>query len=77
MFKKLALKITAEELKILSQFFVDISKAILGVPVVAYFISGISPILLITGFILDFIVVILCLFIAFKLGRIAKRRQDG
>ncbi|MBI4038869.1 hypothetical protein HY384_02825 [Candidatus Daviesbacteria bacterium] len=77
MVNKLLTKLTTEELKILSQFFIDVAKGVLGVPIIAYFISGISQIALLLGFMLDLVIVTTCVILAFKLGRVAKRRQNG
>jgi len=66
--------LSSEELEILSNFLIEVAKGILGVPIVVYFISGFSTLALILGFVLDLIVVIICLSGAIKVRRMAKRR---
>lgn len=77
MFKKLLSKLTADELTILSKFLIDVAKGVLGVPIIAYFISGFSRVTLVLGFMLDLVIVILSVMLSFKIGRMAKRRQNG
>lgn len=66
---------TMEELDVLSKFLIDVAKGVLGVPLVVYFLTGFSGTILVIGFVLDLILVILFLTVAFKLGRISKRRK--
>ena len=77
MVQKLLNRLHPSELATLSQFFIDVAKGILGVPIVVYFISGFSAIVLLVGLVLDLILVILFLSLAFKLARVAKRRNNG
>lgn len=69
-------KLNADELEILSKFIIDIAKGIIGVPIVVYFVSDFSIIVLTQIFMIDLITVTSFLSVAFKLRRLAKRRKS-
>ncbi len=68
-------KFNADELKIFSNFLIDVAKGILGVPLIAYFLKDFSPIAIGAVFMVDFIIVILLLATAIYLHRVAKERN--
>lgn len=77
MLRKLVRKLDAEELLMLSKFFMDVAKGILGVPLVVYLVADFSLIVNIGVFVLDLMLVVIFLVVAFKLGRISKRRKKN
>lgn len=77
MIRKLVRKLDAEELLMLSKFFMDVAKGILGVPLIVYLVADFSLVVNIGVFVLDLILVIIFLITAFKLGRISKRRKKN
>lgn len=77
MLRKLVRKLDAEELSMLSKFFMDVAKGILGVPLIVYLVADFPPIVNISLFVLDLILVVIFLVIAFKLGRISKKRKKN
>lgn len=77
MLRRLVRKLDAEELSSLSKFLMDVAKGILGVPLIVYLVVDFPLIVNISLFVLDLILVVIFLVIAFKLGRISKRRKKN
>lgn len=73
--KHLLNKLKADEFEILSKLLLDISRGILGVPLVVYFLKDFSVIVMATIFMVDFIVVILLFAASIYLHRLGKRRR--
>lgn len=74
MINKILNILNPEELNTLSKFLIDVAKGILGVPIIAYLITGFSVIALFAGFVLDLLLVFLLIITAFKLNRLAMKR---
>lgn len=55
----------------------DVAKGILGVPLVVYLVADFPLLVNISLFVLDLVLVIVLLVIAFKLSREARRRKNG
>lgn len=68
-------KLKADELEILSKLLVDISKGILGAPLVVYFLKDFSAVVMTVVFVVDLILVFLLFIASIYLHRLGKRRS--
>ena len=68
-------KLKADEIEILSKLLLDISKGILGAPLVVYFLKDFSVIVMATIFVVDFSLVILLFIGSIYLHRLGRKRR--
>lgn len=74
MVKKILRGLEADELKSLSQLFFDIAKGILGAPLVVYFVSGFSGVVLFAVFMVSLVLAIGSAILAIYLLRLSKKK---
>lgn len=69
-------KLRVDELEIFSKLLLDISKGILGAPLVVYFLKDFSAVVMVVVFVVDLILVASLFIMSIYLHRLGKRRSS-